>query len=64
MNEKGREEEHKMTLSAHEVRPSIAVSDMSRAAEFYEGQLGLRAGPEQSDESRVYPCGGGSGKER
>jgi catechol 2,3-dioxygenase-like lactoylglutathione lyase family enzyme len=55
-----REEEHKMSLSAHEVRPSIAVSDISRAAEFYEGQLGLRAGPEQSDESRVYPCGGGT----
>jgi catechol 2,3-dioxygenase-like lactoylglutathione lyase family enzyme len=49
-----------MSLSAHEVRPSIAVSDISRAAEFYEGQLGLRAGPEQSDESRVYPCGGGT----
>ena len=49
-----------MSLSAHEVRPSIAVSDMSRATEFYEGTLGLRAGPEQPDESRVYPCGGGT----
>jgi catechol 2,3-dioxygenase-like lactoylglutathione lyase family enzyme len=49
-----------MSLRAHHVRPSIAVSDISRAAEFYEGKLGLRPGPEQSDESRVYPCGGGT----
>ena len=49
-----------MSLSTHEVRPSIAVSDISRAAAFYEGKLGLRAGREQSDESRLYPCGGGT----
>ena len=49
-----------MSLSTHKVRPSIAVSDISGAAEFYEGKLGLQAGPEQSDESRVYPCGGGT----
>jgi catechol 2,3-dioxygenase-like lactoylglutathione lyase family enzyme len=47
-----------MSLSEHEVRASIAVSDISRAAEFYEGKLGLPAGPEQSDESRIYACGG------
>jgi catechol 2,3-dioxygenase-like lactoylglutathione lyase family enzyme len=55
-----KEDKHKMSLSTHKVRPSIAVSDISRAAEFYEGKLGLRAGAEQSDESRVYPCGGGT----
>ena len=49
-----------MNLSACEVRPSIAVSDMARAAEFYEGTLGLSAGAEQSDESRIYACGGGT----
>jgi catechol 2,3-dioxygenase-like lactoylglutathione lyase family enzyme len=49
-----------MSLSTHKVRPSIAVSDIPQAAEFYEGKLGLRAGAEQSDESRVYPCGGGT----
>jgi catechol 2,3-dioxygenase-like lactoylglutathione lyase family enzyme len=49
-----------MSLSACKVRPSIAVTDLSRAAEFYEGKLGLRAGPEQSDESRIYVCGGGT----
>jgi catechol 2,3-dioxygenase-like lactoylglutathione lyase family enzyme len=49
-----------MSLSTHTVRPSIAVTDLSRAAEFYEGKLGLRPGPEQSDESRLYRCGGGT----
>jgi catechol 2,3-dioxygenase-like lactoylglutathione lyase family enzyme len=49
-----------MDLSSCKIRPSVAVSDLSRAAEFYEGKLGLRAGPEQSDESRVYACGGGT----
>jgi catechol 2,3-dioxygenase-like lactoylglutathione lyase family enzyme len=47
-----------MSLSAHKVRPSVAVSDISRAAEFYEDRLGLQAGPEPSDESRIYVCGG------
>jgi catechol 2,3-dioxygenase-like lactoylglutathione lyase family enzyme len=46
-----------MSLSTHKVRPSIAVSDISRSAEFYELKLGLRAGPEQSDESRIDACG-------
>jgi catechol 2,3-dioxygenase-like lactoylglutathione lyase family enzyme len=49
-----------MELSASVIRPSIAVSDMDRAAEFYEGKLGLPAGAEQSDESRIYPCGDGT----
>jgi catechol 2,3-dioxygenase-like lactoylglutathione lyase family enzyme len=49
-----------MSLSTHTVSASIAVSDLPRAAEFYEGKLGLRAGREQSDESRIYPCGGGT----
>jgi catechol 2,3-dioxygenase-like lactoylglutathione lyase family enzyme len=49
-----------MSLSSHKVRPSIAVSDMSRAAEFYEGKLGLRRGPGQPDDSSVYRCGGGT----
>jgi catechol 2,3-dioxygenase-like lactoylglutathione lyase family enzyme len=49
-----------MGLSAYEVRASIGVSDITRAAAFYEGKLGLAAGAEQADESRVYPCGGGT----
>jgi catechol 2,3-dioxygenase-like lactoylglutathione lyase family enzyme len=47
-----------MRMSSYRVRPSIAVSDIREAAEFYEGRLGLSPGEEQSDESRVYPCGG------
>jgi catechol 2,3-dioxygenase-like lactoylglutathione lyase family enzyme len=47
-----------MSLSGYRVRASIAVSDMAEAAEFYERKLGLSAGSEQSDESRIYACGG------
>jgi catechol 2,3-dioxygenase-like lactoylglutathione lyase family enzyme len=47
-----------VSLGSYMVRPSIAVSDIGRAAEFYEGKLGLRPGAEQSDKSRIYPCGG------
>jgi catechol 2,3-dioxygenase-like lactoylglutathione lyase family enzyme len=42
------------------VRTSIAVGDIGRAAEFYEGKLGLVASGGQSDESRIYACGGGT----
>ena len=54
MNEK----EHNMSLSTYKVRTSIAVSDIARAAEFYEGKLGLTAGADQPDESRIYACAG------
>ena len=47
-----------MSLSAYRVRTSIAVSDIARAAEFYEGMLGLSAAESQPDESRIYACGG------
>jgi catechol 2,3-dioxygenase-like lactoylglutathione lyase family enzyme len=47
-----------MSLSSHKVRPSIAVADMARAREFYEGKLDLPAREEQSDDSRIYACGG------
>jgi catechol 2,3-dioxygenase-like lactoylglutathione lyase family enzyme len=51
-------------LSAHPVRTSIAVSDIRRAVEFYEGKLGLpvlRSGPSAriAEGSRVYGSGGG-----
>ena len=49
-----------MSLSAYRVRTSIAVSDLAQAASFYGGKLGLTAGEEQSDESRIYACGGGT----
>lgn len=47
-----------MSLSGYRVRASIAVSDIARAAEFYEGKLGLSAAETQPDESRIYACGG------
>ena len=49
-----------MSLSSYEVRPSIAVSDMTQAREFYEGKLGLAPGEDQPDDSQVYACGGGT----
>jgi catechol 2,3-dioxygenase-like lactoylglutathione lyase family enzyme len=53
-----------MPLSAFPVRASVAVSDIGRAVEFYEGRLGLQpltAGPsaEIPEGSRVYGSGGG-----
>ncbi|NDU76417.1 VOC family protein [Actinomadura sp. DSM 109109] len=53
-----------MPLSAHELRTSVAVSDIHKAVEFYEGKLGLpvlRSGPSAhiAGGSRVYGSGGG-----
>ena len=46
-----------MSLRGYMVRTSIAVSDIARAAEFYDGKLGLST-DSQSAESRIYACGG------
>ncbi|GAA3454716.1 VOC family protein [Dactylosporangium vinaceum] len=53
-----------MSLSRYELRASVAVSDIRRAVEFYEGRLGLpvlRSGPSAriADGGRVYGSGGG-----
>jgi catechol 2,3-dioxygenase-like lactoylglutathione lyase family enzyme len=53
-----------MPLSTYHLRASIAVSDIKKAVEFYEGKLGLqvlRSGPSANiaDGSRVYGSGGG-----
>ena len=53
-----------MPLSDYQLRASVAVSDIYRAIDFYEGKLGLRAlqsGPSATirDGSRVYGSGGG-----
>jgi catechol 2,3-dioxygenase-like lactoylglutathione lyase family enzyme len=53
-----------MPLSDFTVRASIAVSDIRRAADFYEGGLGLSAlqsapSAKIADGSRVYGSGGG-----
>jgi catechol 2,3-dioxygenase-like lactoylglutathione lyase family enzyme len=52
-----------MPLSDFPLRPSIAVSDIQRAAAFYEGKLGLtalRSGPSARipDGSRFYASAG------
>jgi catechol 2,3-dioxygenase-like lactoylglutathione lyase family enzyme len=52
------DKEKPMSLSGYNVRTSIAVSDIARAAEFYEGKLGLAAAEIQPEESRIYACGG------
>ena len=49
-----------MSLSDSPVGAAIAVSDMDRAKEFYEGKLGLSGGDDQGDGGHTYPCGGGT----
>ena len=47
-----------MSLGAYHLNPSIAVSDMARAQEFYEGKLGLSVVQAGADDSRLYASGG------
>ena len=49
-----------MGLSDYRVLPAIAVSDMDRAREFYEGKLGLTSMGERPDGGIRYACGEGS----
>lgn len=49
-----------MALSDAKVEPAIAVSDMAKAKEFYEGTLGLSNGEEQGDGGITYPVGAGT----
>jgi catechol 2,3-dioxygenase-like lactoylglutathione lyase family enzyme len=49
-----------MGLNEHTVAPAVAVSDIARAKEFYEGTLGLSGGEDAADGGITYPCGGGS----
>lgn len=48
-----------MSLRNYKVVAGLAVSDMDRAVEFYEGKLGLSSwtGPE---DNRAYKCAGGT----
>ena len=48
-----------MPISDCKIGPAAAISDMKRAAEFYEGKLGLEPS-NSNDEMRVYPCGEGT----
>jgi catechol 2,3-dioxygenase-like lactoylglutathione lyase family enzyme len=47
-----------MGLSSCRLNASVAVTDMRRAEEFYEGKLGLAAVETGADGSKVYGSGG------
>jgi catechol 2,3-dioxygenase-like lactoylglutathione lyase family enzyme len=47
-----------MALGSFRLNASIAVTDMARASEFYEGNLGLSVVRVQADGSYVYASGG------
>jgi catechol 2,3-dioxygenase-like lactoylglutathione lyase family enzyme len=49
-----------MGLSEARVGAAIAVSDMERAKDFYEGKLGLAGGEDTGDGGHTYPCGEGT----
>jgi catechol 2,3-dioxygenase-like lactoylglutathione lyase family enzyme len=49
-----------MGLSDHPVTASVAVSDIARAREFYEGKVGLSGGQDQPDGGHTYDCAGGT----
>jgi catechol 2,3-dioxygenase-like lactoylglutathione lyase family enzyme len=46
-----------MSLGNYKVGAAIAVSDMNRAKDFYEGRLGLYAQGDDPDGGRTYQCG-------
>ena len=52
------EEAEKMVLSNYRMNPSIAVSEMPRAEEFYERKLGLVTARTGADGSKFYATGG------
>lgn len=45
-----------MSLSNYRVSAAIAVSDMNRARDFYEGKLGFAAAGDDPDGGRTYEC--------
>jgi catechol 2,3-dioxygenase-like lactoylglutathione lyase family enzyme len=47
-----------MGLESCKVEAVIAVSDMAKAKDFYEGTLGLPGGPEGDDGGVTYQCAG------
>jgi catechol 2,3-dioxygenase-like lactoylglutathione lyase family enzyme len=49
-----------MGLSDCKVTTAIAVTDMGKAKEFYEGKLGLSGSAEAPDGGVDYACGDGS----
>ena len=49
-----------MGLESCKVEATVAVSDMGKAKEFYEGKLGLAGGTEEPDGGVTYQCAGGT----
>jgi len=49
-----------MKLSDSKVGAAVAVTDMSRAIDFYEGKLGLSSAGDEADGGRSYLCGDGT----
>jgi catechol 2,3-dioxygenase-like lactoylglutathione lyase family enzyme len=49
-----------MNLSEARVSAEVAVTDMGRAREFYEGKLGLKVSEETGDGGCTYRCGEGT----
>ena len=49
-----------MGLNAHRVLTNIAVSDIDRAKEFYEGKLGLEVTAVRGDGGTTYQCAEGT----
>ena len=49
-----------MGLNDARVGAAIAVTDMARAIEFYEGKLGLRSDGDDPDGGRTYECAEGT----
>jgi catechol 2,3-dioxygenase-like lactoylglutathione lyase family enzyme len=47
-----------VSMSSYKLNASIAVSDMARAREFYEGRLGLVTVTPGADGSMIYASGG------
>jgi catechol 2,3-dioxygenase-like lactoylglutathione lyase family enzyme len=49
-----------MSLSDARITPQLAVSDMARARDFYEGKLGFTSVSGKGELTRTYPCGDGT----
>jgi catechol 2,3-dioxygenase-like lactoylglutathione lyase family enzyme len=49
-----------MSLSSYRLNASIAVSDMARARDFYEGRLRLATVSAGADGSQIYAAAGGA----
>jgi catechol 2,3-dioxygenase-like lactoylglutathione lyase family enzyme len=55
-----RGKENEMGLQDSTVGAAIAVDDMGKAKEFYEGKLGFSGGEEVDDGGVTYQCGDGT----